>query len=423
VLAINEGPLYVLRRLAEQRGFRGVNEALRQVTAGRYFIEAQRPEPPQENIIVIDLSLRNLLVPSVVDAVLDRLTEGRFYTGLNQADPAVHNRDALRHAQVRTRLGDVLKLANRRVGHITMRQLIGFLAFLITGGQAAADRMRAGQDTLSFSYANLAFEGGAGPLFEAVRAVFDPATVTHPEWDERLWMGETRAGDWLWQKPPAPLTFPESERDKAFRVIKRLFFFGHASGNELVAMLPTDEKDFQRILHPGEAPRAGLVRDLVLALNRFFEPDCPSDERDRLHLWQTHRYDVRPPSAFVALGSMPDDRFQIEQLKFAPWVEAWLPEEQRDRRSFALVAQTPGGRDVPLLEVDRELYLTLVDAQRGLGRSSWSRSASRRITRFIDQILRAVDFTRDVEDVRIRNVENNLDERFEIVRKPPRYRL
>jgi hypothetical protein len=238
-------------------------------------------------------------------------------------------------------------------------------------------------------------------------------------------MGETRAGDWLWQKPPAPLTFPESERDRAFRVIKRLFFFEHASGSDLVAVLPSDEKDFQLILHSGEAPGAGLVRDLVLALNRFFEPDCPSDERDRLHLWQSHRYDVRSPSAFVALRSVPYDRFRIERLKFAPWVEAWLPEEQRDRRSFSLVAQTSDGGDVALLEVDRDLYLTLVDAQRGLGRSSWSRSASRRITRFIDQVHRAVDSPWEVEDVRIRNVDSNLDERFEIVREPPppRYRL
>ena len=61
-----------------------------------------------------------------------------------------------------------------------MRQLVGFVAYLITGGQSATDRVRAGQDALGFAYSNLAFEGGVGPLFDAVRAVFDPAEVTHP---------------------------------------------------------------------------------------------------------------------------------------------------------------------------------------------------------------------------------------------------
>ena len=56
-----------------------------------------------------------------------------------------------------------------------MRQLVGFIAYLITGGQSATDRVRAGQDTLGFVYSNLAFQDGVGPLFDAVRAVFDPA--------------------------------------------------------------------------------------------------------------------------------------------------------------------------------------------------------------------------------------------------------
>jgi hypothetical protein len=37
----------------------------------------------------------------------------------------------------------------------------------------------------------------------------------------------------------------------------------------------------------------------------------------------------------------------------APWVEAWLPEEQVDRRSFALVAKWEGS-DIAVVEIDRE---------------------------------------------------------------------
>jgi hypothetical protein len=88
-----------------------------------------------------------------------------------------------------------------------------------------------------------------------------------------------------------------------------------------------------------------------------------------------------------------------------------------------LVASTAAGKDAALLEIDRDLYLTLFEAQRGLGRSSWSRTATRRVTRFVDQIHRAVESESGVEDVRIRNVETDLDEQFSVQRKPARYQL
>lgn len=67
-----------------------------------------------------------------------------------------------------------LRLADlgTRTGHITMRQLVGFSAFLPTGGQSSAERLVDGHDAAGFSCSNLAFEGGVGPLFGAVRATF-----------------------------------------------------------------------------------------------------------------------------------------------------------------------------------------------------------------------------------------------------------
>ena len=59
--------------------------------------------------------------------------------------------------------------------------------------------------------------------------------------------------------------------------------------------------------------RAGRnVREIVLAVNRFFEPDCSPDENDRLTLWQSHRYDVQAPAAFVALYYESSDGMKVE---------------------------------------------------------------------------------------------------------------
>jgi hypothetical protein len=422
VLAINEWPLYVLQRLAAESNFTPVAEALRQVTSARFFVEERRPADASDNVVVVDLSLRNLLAANVVDRVIERLTQERFYAGLNVADPAIANRDALRDPQVRERLVKLLELVATRTGHVTMRQLVGFIAYLITSGQSATERVRAGQDSLGFVYSNLAFRGGVGPLFDAVRAVFDPADITHPDWDERLWIGDTDAGDWLGRPPPGPMTLNDSERTAAYHAIKRRFFFEHESGTDLLALVPDDEREFQETLRSGQAATAAIVRDLVLALNRFFEPDCADSEKDHVQLWQSHRYDVRAPSTFVSFHQLSYQHLRIEPLKMATWVEAWLPPEQVDRRSFALVA-TWENVDVAVVEIDRDLFLTLIEAERGLGRSSWSRTATRRITRFIDRIHGSVEGDLPIEDIRIRNVESDLDEQFAIQREPARYQL
>ncbi len=422
VLAINEWPLYVLQRLASKHGFAPVAEALRQVTTARFFVEARRPADPSENVVVVDLSLRNLLSASVIERVIERLTQDRFYVGLSAADPAITNRVALCDPQVRERLVRLLEVVATRMGHVTMRQLVGFIAYLITGGQSATDRVRAGQDSLGFVYSNLAFRGGVGALFDAVRAVFDPAEITHPDWDDRLWLGDTAARDWLGKPPPGPMTLNETERIAAYQAIKRRFFFEHANGPDLLALVPGDEREFQETLKSGQEATAAIVRDLVLALNRFFEPDCADTEKEHIQLWQSHRYDVRAPSTFVSFHRISYQHLRIEPLKTASWVEAWLPASQLDRRSFALVA-TWDNVDVAMVEVDRDLFLTLVEAERGLGRSSWSRTATRRITRFIDRIHGSVESDLPIVDIRIRNVDSDLDEQFAVQRQPARYQL
>jgi hypothetical protein len=139
------------------------------VTSARFFVDSQEPNDPKENVIVIDLSLRNLLTPSVVEQVVQRLTQDRFYEDLNPADPMLTNREKLQHPRVPERLTALLRLVEARIGHVTMRQLVGFVAFLLTGGRPAADRLRDGQDATGFSYSGLAFEGGIGPLFDGVQ--------------------------------------------------------------------------------------------------------------------------------------------------------------------------------------------------------------------------------------------------------------
>lgn len=420
ILAINEWPLFELRRVARSEGFSAVDEAVRQVRWAVFF--GDPPEPRQGQVAVIDLNLRNVLASRVVSTAIDRLTDDRFTAELADADPARANVDRLRTARVKERLAALLEQASRRGQHTTMRQLMGFLAYLITGGTDSTGRIMSQGDG-RFLFANLVFEGGIGPLFDLVRRTLDPALVTHPDIDEELWRGTTDPQDWLdpTDVPPAPASVAEEDRERTFRVAKRRFYFEHARGDELLRSLPADEGEFDRVLHEGLEGDPQLVREMVLAVNRFFEPDSPQDEDNRLILWQSHRFDVRAPTTFVALYTQPANALSAEGPQLAEWVTAWLPPDMRHLGQFSLTTATNG--QATRLLIDREVYLTLREAAVGLGRSTWSRSVARKVTRFVDELHRHFHEPRPLSDLEIRNVDTNLRSKVQVRREPRRYEL
>jgi len=421
ILAINEWPLFELRRLAAQEGFAPVEEAVRQVRSAVFFGAA--PEPRQGKVSVIDLNLRNVLAPRVVTEALARLTHDRFTSELASADPASRNVELLRNERVVSRLAALLEQASRGGEHTTMRQLMGFLAYVITGGTDSTGRIMSQGDG-RFMFANLVFEGGVGPLFNLVRRTFDPATITHPEIDEALWRRGTNPADWLDPSnvPLAPADCAEEDKQHCFRIAKRRFYFEHARGADLLDHLPRDESDFDNVLRDGLQGDPQLVREMVLAVNRFFEPDCKHEDNDRLTLWQSHRYDVRAPTAFVALYSQSADDISAEGPQLAEWVEAWLPDDMRRVSQFSLTA-TRSATEVSRLLVDRDLYLTLREAAVGLGRSTWSRSVARKVTRFVDELHRHFHDPKPLSDLEIRNVDTNLRAKVQVRRDPRKYEL
>ena len=420
VLAINEWPLFELQRLAEQDGFGPVDEAIRQVRKAIYY--GQAPGPEKGRVIVVDLSLRNVLARRVTTAALQRLTADQFVGQLDDLDPAQANVAGLRHERVQQRLAELLAHVSRRGRHTTMRQLMGYLAYIITGGTGANQRV--GEQTgTRFVYATLAFDGGDGPLFDLVRTTFDPARITHPRYDEELWRGTTRPEDWINPSdvPAKVAACPESNRKSFFEVAKRRFFFEHAAGHELLDALPRDEAEFDEVLHGGARGDAQIVRTMVLAINRFFKPDAGDDD-SQLTLWQSHRYDVQAPAAFVAIHHERADAMTAEGPSLASWVNRWLLPDLRRVTQFALTTSDHGAQQSRLL-VDRELYLTLKDAAVGLGRSTWSRSVSRKVTRFVDEIHRLHQTPSAMVDLHIRNVANNQTVRVRVHRDPARYQL
>lgn len=422
ILAINEWPLFEIRRTARIQGFAPVEEAIRQVQEAVYY--QVPPEPAKGLVRVVDLNLRDVLTPKITQEAIRRLTADQFVEGLDSADPAVGNVALLRTERVSERMASLLAHTVRLGEHVTMRQLMGFIAYVITGGTDSVTRI-ADRDTGQYLYATLAFELGVGPIFDLVRRSFDPANVTHPTYDEDLWRGTTKAEDWLNpdDRPLAAASFQDEEKRKQyFKAAKRRFFFEHKAGKELLLALPNDEAEFDKVLHGGLQGDPQLVRRMILAINRFYQPDSGDDEASRLTLWQSHRYDVQAPSAFVAVAHEASDAMTVEGPAFAGWVTAWLPKEMRQVTQFALTVRSEHDRPTRLL-VDREMFLTLQEAAVGLGRSTWSRSVARKVTRFVDELNRTHHEPRQLSDLEIRNVDSSALAKVQVRRDPPRYTL
>jgi hypothetical protein len=103
-------------------------------------------------------------------------------------------------------------------------------------------------------------------------------------------------------------------------------------------------------------------------------------------------------------------------------VSDWLDDDLRRVTQFALCTSEHEGRHTRLL-VDRELYLTLRESAVGLGRSTWSRSVARKVTRFVDELHRLFHQAEPLTDLEIRNVDTNLRTKLQVRRDPPRYQL
>lgn len=414
-LAINEWPLLELVTGFAPR-FPALAEVRAQVEHGVvYDAGARRPE----SVVVIDLNNRNLIDHIIFDRLVSTLTSDRFYNECVEC-PARETCDvprarrALVSDRVRERLFAMLDLVAKRERHVTMRDLQGFVAFLIAGGRTCAQLMAAQEPR---PYYSLVFEGESD-LFDAVRDVFDPARVTHPVFDEALWAGALDGPGWLGHAPtPAPPCAAPGDQVEAMRGVKRRFFFEHSDGGKLLDLLPQDERRFYEALMVADGQGERLARDLIRLINRFFDPRDDSDAA--LRLWSRHRYDARWSPTYVSVRSVPIDAFTL----LVPRLPAATAKAHGFQPDHVVLAASTGRRRVAGLRVDLSLYRTLFDAKRGLPMALRSPEVLKRLDLFFNALARAFRAGREIEDVHIKNFETGEDLRFKVDRRNARYSI
>lgn len=399
VVAINEG---ILAQLVRSGGARPWALAARQQMLHPFVY---RDVPPlDERLVVVDLNLRNTLAPEVVRKALEQLVRlGAPCSGCpQQACEFVENVRRVSDVGVQGVVGLLDSVARSGV-HATMRDLYGFLSYLLAGPRNCR-QIQSAPDDGSLMYWNNAFVGGRGPLFEAVRG-FDPRVQSSPILDDALWRGADRPEDWhlISQGRTSSLLDPLRDHVEVFVDRKRRALFEHKRGLTLLSAAGSAiDRELQELLKSGQS----AVRRVTRLINRFFDRD--DTEQGLLRLWVTHRYDAGTSRYAAAAAWAPTTDLEILVPRLHPGIEPAFPGYRPDH----VVLRDKQSPPEEGLRIDRPLIEALLDADRGLPTSFQRGEPGVRISSFLDKLAKRFGDLANEREIEVhlvdRDTGNNL---------------
>ena len=185
VLAINQYPLHMLRPNLGS-SLPAVSEAIERQWRARLQAEPSGESSSSDDLLLVDLSLRNPLSQQFASRVLNRMLESPAIMrhAASHADPNFSlNFRCLSHTEVQARLFHLFRRVVSAGGRATIRELWILCARLLFGAAPDADIPGSHRAW----YSDRFFEPDPRfPLTGALCRVADPAGVSHPQIDRRL---------------------------------------------------------------------------------------------------------------------------------------------------------------------------------------------------------------------------------------------
>jgi hypothetical protein len=431
ILAVNHAPL---RKLTSSQAISAfpelshLNLVPAAINAQVVYNEPAAPSIPET--IIVDLNQRELITEAIVQALMQRLCALAIAQPCTDCPPrrcpVEHNATMLSQPQVLKNLVQLLKLVARRGFHATMRDLIGLLAYLLVGEVPCVRRWQPTVNeeghTVSpqpedYAYYTLLFRGRS-KLFDAIRATFDPGTISDPSTDMPLWSGEIQSHEWLLSIPvkqPATLT--------ELRTLKRRYYFEHIHNTDqfLQRVLPVTDRRFLALLTNTEEDEHAHVEDLLAMINAFYAPlQQPDKQREfhyQLHLWNSHRYAVGRAPGYVAMRFLPADKFAIYRPQLIPTLDNAIDIHQ-DHILLGTRRWQPGD---PALRIDWPMYQALATAQMGLPIDIQPYHILRRLDLFLRHLGQDAGGSREIETVLMSDQRRRHVEYMRINRRTHQY--
>lgn len=416
VLAINQYPLYMLRRQLSD-ALPEFSESIEQQWKARLNGDGGATADG-DSVLLVDLSLRNPLSQDFARRVLDRMLSDpvvRWHAERGADRNFSLNFRRLADARVQDRLFELFDRVISAGRRTTVRELWILTARLLFGASEDEAENEVPDAPRAWYSERLFLPDARFPLSAALREVADPAGVSHPHVDRRLEDPDgMRAHEWLaGGDPPPALPSPvaalgprSEDRDRfrtRFLALKRRFYFEHVNGGAHVFRLDHgSHARFHELLRTPEDDTEHLSL-LIETINRCYFPHHFDGVKDKLCLWIGHRLDEQPTKSFVAGECIPRERLCIRRP--AP------PGALKDALAFVpdhLVLTEQGRQgDAPRdgsLRVDAALFRALWAVRGGLPRHLIDPGELNRLDTFVDRLRQGVPST--LPDFLVYNAEH-----------------
>lgn len=407
VIAINAAVLYSVYK--EHKDFAPIRDAYQMMASSVVF---HNENPTHEDLIVFDLSKREVLTPEILAQAVKKMTAKQHYADCDkcplQSDCAVtRNRVLLNDPLFQKRLSVILERVALQGYHATLREVQSLISYLLFGNRTCKQLgQTAGNDY--YDICNLIYSG-KGSLFDAIRSSIDPVKISHPTWDERIIQNSIEVDSWAkgFSVPPEAIAY---DNDNLFRLRKRQFYFFNQHGEELLNILDDEASRFQAFLQQDDKK---VIKELVKKINAFFGSAKPSNSE--LQIWSGHRFDNEPRKVLISVGAQKAGNFRIGRPSLQQDMQAGI-----DMTSNYIRFEKKDAPNI-FLKIDFRMYLLLAEAERGVPVLFLESDLVKKVWRFIEQL----QFFNEVDDelvaVSLLDVQNKKRIKVTIDREDKRY--
>jgi hypothetical protein len=414
VLAINAAILYALNEYCKKNDpdFQPVTEAF-ELMQGSIGFHGNTLH--YDDLVVYDLSKRNVLDSKFVkDAVL-RLSKGDLYEKcescpVKKSCSAQRNRKYLTDKIFIERFSFILTRISLQGYHATLRDLQSLIAYLIFGDKSCTLlAAAAGGDGSKIT--DLLYDTNArGNIFRAIRDSFDPIHVSHPVYDELILSNKIPQDTWS-KGYPAPFNSIEPNDLEAFNKRKREFFFFNKNGAEYIKVNDDIASRFEDFLKENDK---NMRKQIVRKLDCFFQTEPSND----LQIWSGHRYSNEPRKILFSIGSLSDSKFQIGR-----------PTLQKDMaQGFSIVSnyvrfeRKISDKENIYLKIDYGMFELLTQAENGVPVFFMDSDLVKKVWRFVEQLQSMKNLSGEERIwYTIQDVETNERVHIEVDREDKQY--
>jgi hypothetical protein len=372
VVAINAAVLFSLA--TQYQDFQPLQEAWEQMKGAIVY---DNGAIPASQVLVFDLSRRQVLSKEIVSKAIERITEDKFYAECqncpNHDNCPVHPyRDAIKKPLFQERLDELFSRITLKGEHISLRELLSFLSYLLFGGRSCP-QLNATVGNDEYSLLSLIYGKGQGQAFDYIRRSFDPAAITHPVWDELLLSAQVK-DNWVTDYFNTAEAI-DSNNTAQFQLRKRQFFFFNNDGQVLIDICDDDISLFKRFMKEKDDKK--IIKELMAKLNAFFGL---KRTRVELDVWNGHRFNNSPRNMLVSTDKLKVAKFDIGRPTLIPSMQSGI-----DARYNYILFRRSDNHNV-FLRIDMEMFCLFAEAERGVPMLYIESPAAKRVWRFIEQL-------------------------------------